>query len=229
ATFLAAIDGAQRYEPGRSVTAWLVGILSKQAAHMRRQDARRPDPERLPPRPGGDPADAALDQELAEAIGHALDGLPQPYRRVLALRLVHGLSALAIARVLERSPDTVRSQLHRGFELLRRSLPRGLAPAVLFAVGASAQGLADVRAAVLGHAAGLVPGPAVSSGVAPSGVAPGVIGWTGAAIVQKKLVAVAVAVVVLAAIGIPAFVWWSGRPAAAPPEAGIATVAPPVA
>ena len=47
--------------------------------------------------------------------------LPKPYQPVLHLHLGHGLSAQDIALALGRPPGTVRTQLVRGMELLRKS------------------------------------------------------------------------------------------------------------
>jgi len=64
---------------------------------------------------------------------------------------VHGLRSVQIARSLGRSPETVRTQVRRGLEHLRRLLPKGLAvPVALFAV--RGRGLAAVRSTVLAQA-----------------------------------------------------------------------------
>lgn len=207
ATFLAAIRGAERYEPGRPVTAWLVGILSKQAAFARRQDARQVDPDRLPASVGRDPVDAALDAELVAEVGRALDRIPQPYRQVLVLRLVHGLGGIEIARVVERSPRTVRSQLHRGLELLRSALPRGLAPVVLAMFGVSGHGLAAVRAAVLAEARALAPVAGASGSFASAGV----IAVAGGTVLKKVLVAACAAALAVALVVFAVGRWGGDR------------------
>src|SRR6187200_796478 len=58
ATFLAAIESAERFDLERDLVAWLVGILVREARMARRRAARRPDPERLHDRAEIDPADA---------------------------------------------------------------------------------------------------------------------------------------------------------------------------
>ncbi|NOT28833.1 MAG: sigma-70 family RNA polymerase sigma factor, partial [Planctomycetes bacterium] len=47
ATFVAAIEQAQRFDPERRVLPWLVGILANEARKARERGTRRPDPERL--------------------------------------------------------------------------------------------------------------------------------------------------------------------------------------
>ena len=70
-----------------------------------------------------DPAALVGDRELFDEALAAVEALPEPYREVLLLRLVHGLTPAAIAHTLGRAPGTVRMQLQRGTERLRRALP----------------------------------------------------------------------------------------------------------
>ncbi|MEM7203260.1 MAG: sigma-70 family RNA polymerase sigma factor [Planctomycetota bacterium] len=150
-TFLAAIEGASAFDPEQRLVPWLVGILVNQARRQRRDRQRQPELERLAPRQEAGPREAAEAQEFAEAIAAAMRDLPQPYRQVVTLSMVHGLSPKAIAHALERPAGTVKAQLHRGREILRRALPTGFAAA---AVGwlTAGPGLAAVRARVLDRA-----------------------------------------------------------------------------
>lgn len=68
ATYLTAIERADRYEPGRGVLPWLVGILARHAAQARRGAARRPDPERVHEPAPDDPAKRSEDAELLSLI-----------------------------------------------------------------------------------------------------------------------------------------------------------------
>jgi RNA polymerase sigma-70 factor (ECF subfamily) len=154
-TFLAAMEAAPRWDDSRPLLPWLAGILRHKAMHLARHRRRRPaDPldDFDPPAAGATPADAIADGELFERIQEALGGMPQPYREVLLLRLVHGLEPTAIAHTLGRAPGTVRTQMQRGLELLRGALPATLATglALLLTPG---RGLAATRAAVLGTTA----------------------------------------------------------------------------
>jgi len=152
ATFVAAIEQAGRFEEGRRVLPWLVGILGHEARKARARAARRPDPARLAPGPVDDPADAAERAELRAHLDAGLARVPAAFRPVLVLHLCHGLTVTEIAAALGRSPGTVRSQLARGSEQLRRTLPAGLARA-LVALEAPTRGLEAVRAAVVEEAA----------------------------------------------------------------------------
>lgn len=149
-TFLQAMRDAQRYDGTRPLGAWLAGILRHRAEDERRRAAlRATEPlgqEALSDTP--DPADAAADAELYERVVAAVLALDEPYRAVLALRIVHGLEPVAIAHALGRPPGTVRMQLKRGLAELRRTAPAQGAWAAL-AFGDGARGLELVRAAVL--------------------------------------------------------------------------------
>lgn len=194
ATFVTAIERAEAFAPGRRVLPWLAGILANQARAARRR-----------PRASGEAADGeagasaspeaeAARRELCEQLDASLERVPEAFRPVLILRVRHGLSAAEIAHALQRPPGTVRSQLARGLELLRRSLPAGLAGATALFFAAPARGLPGVREAVLAHAQ-LVGVGATGAGLTLSTLA-------GALLVKKSL-AVALAAVVAATV------WWS--------------------
>ncbi len=59
--------------------------------------------------------------EASEALD-AIRSLPIAYRETLVLRLVEGMSGNEIADLTGLSPDSVRVNLHRGMNLLRKSL-----------------------------------------------------------------------------------------------------------
>lgn len=167
ATFLRAIEGAKTFDSGRRLMPWLVGILTNEARMAGRRNRREADPERLPvqPPPALDPQDAAAAKELDDALARALEALPKRYRSVLTFKLVHGLSPLEIAHALELPPETVKSRIRRGLQMLRRALPVSHAVG-LAAVALPSSGLAAARAAVLGHV------PSIPTAAAPTAAAP---------------------------------------------------------
>ncbi|MCA8954089.1 MAG: sigma-70 family RNA polymerase sigma factor, partial [Planctomycetes bacterium] len=132
-TFVEAMRSADRYDPRRPLLPWLVRILTHHAHKLRRREHRRGDPR--PPARADEPsaATAAIDRELVAAVEHTLANLPLHYRQVLTLRLVHDLPPTAIAHALGCPPETVKTRLRRGLELLRAWLPRGIATALAFA------------------------------------------------------------------------------------------------
>ena len=142
-TFVAAIERAETFDGERRVLPWLLGILANQARSARMRARRTPDPTRVAERARGerDPVGSAAERELADALDDSLQRVPETFRAVLVLRLRHGLSTPEIAHALGRPPGTVRSQLARGGELLRRLLPAGLAGAGSACVGRPLRGL----------------------------------------------------------------------------------------
>lgn len=164
-TFLAAIRGARRYDSSRPVKAWLYGILWREAQRARRDAARVVEPDRLPERRNPEPHERLLAREVPEAVERALEELPKRYREVLAPLVREGRAPEEIARELQRAPGTVRSQIHRGLERLRRALPKGLAgtPGFLFLpAGSSVRGLEVLRGELL-RSAGFSPAVAAAA------------------------------------------------------------------
>ncbi|MFY9341698.1 MAG: sigma-70 family RNA polymerase sigma factor [Planctomycetota bacterium] len=164
-TFLAAIDGAARYDATRPLLGWLVGILLNQAKWLQRREGRAIEPQRLPDRMPDDPLAKAHAAEFTAQCDEAIANLPEVYRPVLRLHLAHEMTAAEIARALDRPPGTVRSQITRGLELLRAALPAGVALAA-FAVLTPGPGLAAVRDVVLAAGTAKAAGVATLAAIA---------------------------------------------------------------
>ncbi|MEM7202715.1 MAG: sigma-70 family RNA polymerase sigma factor [Planctomycetota bacterium] len=147
-TFVTAIERASTFDVGRPVVPWLLGILTKRARLFHLRDQRRAPPERLATRRSGDPCEELQRRELALALDQAIDELPASLRAVMVLRVRHEMRAAEIAHALGVPPGTVRSQISRGMEWVRRALPRRLATGWL-CPWSRERGLAAVRAAVL--------------------------------------------------------------------------------
>ena len=64
------------------------------------------------------------EEKMTEAIEvmESIRGLPEAYRETLVLRLVEGMSGNEIAERTGLKPESVRVNLHRGMEMLRRDL-----------------------------------------------------------------------------------------------------------
>ena len=159
-TFLAAIVGRESWDESRGILPWLIGILARQAAHERRQRARTIDAQVLERSPVPEPAEHAEAQELSAELLRAIDGVAPPYREVLLAHLKQGKTPQEIARDLGRAPGTVRVQLHRALEKVRKSLPAGLATGGVIAA-LSPRGLSAVRAVVV-RSASMIPAPAAA-------------------------------------------------------------------
>jgi RNA polymerase sigma factor (sigma-70 family) len=189
ATFLAALERAERFDPTRSVLPWLVGILVREARTVRRRrsfqerglrlEARAPDasicamgPVRdVEPRTATDASAQLLAQEVRGAIAEAVAELPARQRAIVTSALEDEASRRAVAERLGIAPSTVRALLHRGLASLRRRLPPSLAPAVMAhsQVPRDGAGLGAVRAKV--HARALQTGVRVARPVAATRLA----------------------------------------------------------
>ncbi len=196
ATFVTAIEDAASHRHGERVLPWLVGILVNHARAARRRSRRLVDASRLQAAVV-DPNDDVTALEVTAELRQAIDRLPEVYRPVLRLVCEHGLQAQEIARTLERPAGTVRAQITRGIDLLRRALPVSLAGGAAITV-ASGRGIAAVRTEVLAACGGTATGflSAVTLG--------------GLIVLHHKVVA-ALAAVVLVALG------WSLYPPEPPP------------
>ena len=126
-TFVFAIERVANFRQDERVLPWLVGILAHKAKEARRRQRRSPDVERLPAPEVPPPLEDVARAELRDVLGAAIAALPARYRDVLEPQLREGLTPDAIAQRLGRSASTVRTQLSRGLERLRRLLPPSLA------------------------------------------------------------------------------------------------------
>ncbi|HZN38964.1 MAG TPA: sigma-70 family RNA polymerase sigma factor [Planctomycetota bacterium] len=134
--FLGLLENGHGCEPGPPCLPYLVGMLHRRAARVRRQETRTlAQSLREAAGSEGGPVDAAIGAEGRVTVRHAIDSLPEPYRQVVR-RFLAQQSPAQIGRELGRTPNAVRVQLHRGLRLLRSTLPPGLAM-VLWTVPAS--------------------------------------------------------------------------------------------
>ncbi len=212
ATFLTAIERAERYDANRRLVPWLLGILVNHAHEARRRRAREMDPERLERRAASDPREEAEAVELSEALEAALARLSARDRRVLEPYLREGRPAVEIARAQGIAPGTVRMQIHRSLDRLRKALPAGIAiGAAVTSLGG--RGLAAVRAEVLRQ------GTVASTGLAVGGA--GAVSATsilGGLTVTKKLVLAATVVALVAGVSWMALPVFRAEPGASAPE-----------
>jgi RNA polymerase sigma-70 factor (ECF subfamily) len=149
ATYLTAIEKAHLLAPGREPMPWLVSILTLHARNLRRKRGRTVDPAELRRREPT-PPDVELERrEFAEHVQRAIDDLPAHYSAVLAPYLGEQGDTRSISRATKHSQGTVRMQLHRGLQLLRRSLARAAPLSAWF----DARQLAELRREVLERAA----------------------------------------------------------------------------
>lgn len=207
-TFLVAIERAATWDANLGLFPWLIGILTNQARLRRRSAARTVDPARLRTTPSEPPDASAERSELTTAIARAVEELGEVYQPVLHLHLFHGLNAKEIGAAVGRPAGTVRTQIVRGLEHLRRALPVGLGVGAVTAIG-SGRGLAAMREVVLARAVEM-------GAVAGAGV--GVVVSLGGLLAMKKTVLV-LSVLLAALLG--TLVFWPGATEATTTQTGI--------
>jgi RNA polymerase sigma-70 factor (ECF subfamily) len=127
-TFLAVSRGLRkgRYEPGRSLRAWIVGIAAKRALNVargRRRALRREERHAMTdrrPQPG--PRETAQHEEVREHLAIALRDLSPKSRAVLDLHYREGMTHAEVAAALGIARGTVKSRLARALDALRERL-----------------------------------------------------------------------------------------------------------
>jgi RNA polymerase sigma-70 factor (ECF subfamily) len=154
-TWLAVLDGIDRFEGRSSVKTWLFRILVNRAQVRGLRERRTvPDPalaggeggapavepERFrgsehqwsghwasPPRRwDGVPEDRLVAAETRAVVDAAIEALPPAQREVIALRDVQGLSAAEVCELLDLSEGNQRVLLHRARSKVRAALERYL-------------------------------------------------------------------------------------------------------
>jgi RNA polymerase sigma-70 factor (ECF subfamily) len=111
--------------------ACLVGRRKRahEPSHLESLDASDPGSGQAPahdPRDlGRNPEQLAVRAQGDKAVRAALRDLPGPYRAVLFLREMEGLSTREVANVLEISEDNVKTRLHRARAALQTRLGEG--------------------------------------------------------------------------------------------------------
>ncbi|MCB1003421.1 MAG: sigma-70 family RNA polymerase sigma factor [Acidimicrobiales bacterium] len=126
-TLIRAYRAIERFD-GRHPRAWLLTILRN--THINRNRRRRPELMRDPDGtsrelhevPSLELADASVDAGFDAEVERALAELDEPFRRVVELVDVSGLTYAEAAEVLGVPTGTVMSRLHRGRKGLQKRL-----------------------------------------------------------------------------------------------------------
>ncbi len=131
-TCLRAFRGFHRFNPGTNCRAWLFTILRNTFLNRIRQAGRdvlagesaasRRVAEAEPAR--GHPEEEFFQTVLHGDVDRSLGALPPPFREVVILADLEGLTYKEIAQVLGCPLGTVMSRLSRGRALLREALSR---------------------------------------------------------------------------------------------------------
>jgi RNA polymerase sigma-70 factor (ECF subfamily) len=132
------------------VEGWLIRVTSHACVDFRRKRSTRrraiDSHARIravggSPTIGTDPSEAVESAELQTRVGEAIARLQEPYRAVLILREIEGLSYLEIADALELSMSCVKVTLHRA----RAQLTEMLVPLNLEPISAAPHHREDAR------------------------------------------------------------------------------------
>lgn len=134
--FLSSFRNLRSFRGG-SFRSWLLRIATNTCYDVLRARKRRPaisldmdagDEDSSPLQIADDaesPTDFALRRELATAIQHGLDELPDEQRVILILSDIEGLAYEEIAQITNTNIGTVKSRLSRGRARLRDVLKAG--------------------------------------------------------------------------------------------------------
>jgi len=131
-TFLALVEGHARVEARTSFRAYLLGVARYTLVHHLRRRYRKDavfSPEHVSVLDvqadmGSSPTQRVAQDETREILDRALRSLPLDMQISLELHYWHELSVDEIASVLERSPNTIKSRLHRARLLLKGRIER---------------------------------------------------------------------------------------------------------
>ena len=127
--FVQAYRALATYRGEGKPAAWLARIATREAWRRGSSRSRR-RATTVPLMPelaatladGSDPQREALVAEEQAQVRSAVASLPEPYREIISLRYLSGLSLAEISDLTGRPLGTVKAQVHRGIDRLRDSL-----------------------------------------------------------------------------------------------------------
>lgn len=132
-TFLSAYRHLEKFD-GQAEKAWLCRIASNKCTDYLRAAARRavPTAEEDMPEPQEteamrqEPLGRVLNQELLAEFAAACGALKSPYREVATEHFVRGKPAAEIAGETKVDVNTIKTQIRRAREMLKKSLGKEL-------------------------------------------------------------------------------------------------------
>jgi RNA polymerase sigma-70 factor, ECF subfamily len=134
-TWLRVVAGLADFRGGEGAfRAWLFTIARHRAIDAGRSRARRrtiPLPENgaAEQLAAPDAADVALERITTHAVLALISALPPDQAEIIVLRVVAGLAAHDVARLVGKSPGAVRVAAHRGLRRLAAAVDRaGVTP-----------------------------------------------------------------------------------------------------
>jgi RNA polymerase sigma-70 factor (ECF subfamily) len=146
-SLISAARAIETFRGASSLSTWLYAIARSHCIkkHRRRRaaplevslEAEEAAPARDHPDPRPDPEAALQARRLETALEQAIARLDRPYREVLILRDVEGLTAPEVSTVTGLSVAAIKSRLHRARSRVREELAPLLAPRGELAAAAS--------------------------------------------------------------------------------------------
>jgi RNA polymerase sigma-70 factor (ECF subfamily) len=139
-TLLKVFESIDQLRDPHRLKSWVFRIAKNECLMKRRRSVFAPKEElsldELRPKASGSreyrrldiadwsalPDELLLDSELQDAFTRSIRQLPEIYRSVVLLRDVEELTTEETAEILEISPDTVKTRLHRGRLALRQEM-----------------------------------------------------------------------------------------------------------
>ena len=115
--FATAFGRLSQLKEDHKFGAWIATIARRLKAPDASREAQSDAWENV-----ASPAASPEERAEAEQILRAVTSLPESYRETLTLRLVEGLSGPEISALTGLTPESVRVNLHRGMQKLRRAL-----------------------------------------------------------------------------------------------------------
>jgi RNA polymerase sigma-70 factor, ECF subfamily len=123
-TWLQVVKGLPGFRGGEEAfRAWLFTIARHRAVDAGRSRARRPDvplaaTEALDQRAAPDAAEEALEAISTRWVMDLIRSLPREHAEIVMLRVVAGLEAADVARIVGKTPGAVRVTAHRALRRL---------------------------------------------------------------------------------------------------------------
>ncbi len=125
-TFRYVFSKIPTYEPQARFTTLLFRVARSLCINILRKKRRVQYTDilddTLPPPEEPDPGEEIDRRQATDALGRALQDLPEIYREVLLLRIGHQLAYEEIAEVVDCPLGTVKSRIHLGVQRLRIAL-----------------------------------------------------------------------------------------------------------
>ena len=127
-----------KFDSPKALVVWLYKVAKNRCLMNRRKskfapkeelslDQLMPDRrelEGLTGNPSFNPETLAIRREEAQLLRDAIQNLPPPYRTVLVLRDMEGLTDIEVGEITGLKPGTVRVRLHRARLFVRRELEK---------------------------------------------------------------------------------------------------------